>query len=147
MKQLLSEKDVIDRHNREVFWQIWVPVGAGAFLVLALGILSAFSLQTGSDSAARWSHVATIWLILPVFLIGMISLLFISGLIILMIHGKKTIHQYTPVILYYVQMVSDRIKKLADRSVLPVIKTRSELSIGERLWLSLRLIFLGGFKD
>lgn len=147
MNHSLMEKEVSDRHKREVIWQIWVPVGVGAVLVLVLGILSAFSLQTGSDSAARWSHVATIWLILPIFLIGLIGLLLISGLIVLMIHGKKAIHEYTPVILYYVRLVSARLTTLADRSVKPVIRTRSELSLWERFWLTLRLILLGGFKD
>lgn len=147
MEKRVNEKEVLARHNQEVLLQIWLPLGIGAFLVLALGILSAFSLQTGSDSAARWSHVATIWIILPVFFIGLTSFLLIAGLIVLMVYGKRAIHEYAPVVLYYVRLVSARLNGLADKAVQPVIKTRSELSIWERFWLTLRLIILGGYKD
>ncbi len=147
MQTIKTEKQILDQHRQDVIWQIWLPVGIGAILVLALGILSILSLKTGTASAARWSHVATIWLILPFFLIGLFCLLLVAGLIALVIYGKRALNTYAPVVIYYIRLASTRLSGLADRSVRPVIEARSGLSIWERLWITLRLIFLGGYKN
>ena len=69
------------QHRKEVFWQIWLPIGIGALALLALGVMAGLSLQGGTDSAARWGNIAVMWLILPVFALGLLSLSLLFGLI------------------------------------------------------------------
>ncbi len=135
------------QHKRDVIWQIWVPVGFGAAAILVLGILAAFSLQTGSESAARWGHVATIWLILPVFLVGFLSFTILGGAIFLVIRLMGAVHEYAPLIQYYFQALALRISGMANRTVQPVIRTQSNNFALRRFWVTVRLMLLGGYKD
>jgi hypothetical protein len=147
MQNSMTKQDVLHQHKQDVIWQIWIPIGFGAVAVLTLGILSALSLQTGTDAAARWGHVATIWLILPFFLVGLMVFMLLTGTIVLVISAMGAVHEYAPLVQHYIQMIASRISGAADKTVQPVIQLRSERSALQRFWVTLRLILLGGYKD
>lgn len=142
-KKKLSFKE---QHKKDVIWQIWFPVGFGAAAMLALGVMAIFSLQTGTDSSARWGHVATIWLLLPVFFVGLVSFLFLAALIFGVTKLTAVLPDYSAIAQMYARILSARIKMLADRSAKPVIQTRSYKSMVSRFWLALRYLILGGYS-
>jgi hypothetical protein len=66
------------RHRHEVTWQIMVPLGAAAFLVLVLAALSAFATTAGTKS--QMADIALISLILQAMVFGLITLLMLSAM-------------------------------------------------------------------
>jgi hypothetical protein len=136
-----------EQHKKDVIWQIWVPVGFGAAAMLALGLMAIFSLQSGTESSARWGHVATIWLLFPVFIVGMISLSVLAVLIFGVTKLTAILPDYSAIAQMYARMMSAKVKNLADRSTSPVIKTRSINAGITRFWLAVRYLILGGYSD
>lgn len=136
-----------EQHKREVIWQIWLPVGLGSIAMLALGLLAALSLQTGADASMRWGHVATIWLILPIFVIGIIFFGFLAGLIFAVVKLTNILPGYAAIVQMYTRIVSQKISTLADKSVQPVIKANSIQAAIRRFWVALRYMILGGYQN
>jgi succinate dehydrogenase hydrophobic anchor subunit len=136
-----------EQHKKDVIWQIWVPVIFGAVAMLSLGLLAIFSLQTGTDASARWGHVATIWLLLPGFVVLLMALIVLAALIFGVIKLTAILPDYSAIVQTYARILSARVKNLADRSVRPVIQTRSISAAGKRFWLAIRYLFLGGYSD
>ncbi|BCY18293.1 hypothetical protein hrd7_21420 [Leptolinea sp. HRD-7] len=135
-----------EQHKKDVIWQIWFPVGFGAAAMLSLGIMAVFSLQSGTDSSARWGHVATMWLLLPVFFVGLISFLFLAALIFGVTKLTAILPDYSAIVQVYARLLSARVKILADRSVNPFIQIKAYKSMISRFWLALYYLILGGYS-
>jgi hypothetical protein len=136
-----------EQHKKDVIWQIWVPVIFGAIAMLSLGLLAIFSLQKGSDASARWGHVATIWLLLPGFVVLLMVLIVLAALIFGVTKLTAILPDYSAIVQMYARILSARVKNLADRSVKPVIQVMSISTAGKRSWLAIRYLFLGGYSD
>jgi hypothetical protein len=136
-----------EQHKKDVIFQIWLPVGFGALAMLALGLMAIFSLQTGAESSARWGHVATIWLLLPVFIVGLISLSVLAALIFGVTKLTAILPDYSAIVQMYARMMAARVKNLADRSTSPIIQTRSVNAGIARFWVAVRYLILGGYSD
>jgi len=143
MDEKKSRQYFLDQHRREVIWQIWIPVIIGVMIMLALGLLSALSLQTGTDASVRWGHVAAIWLILPFFVIGTLLLLLLIGLILGVTKITETLPDYASIVQMYARILAQKTLVLANRSTRPVIIIHSVRASKKRFWLTLRILFLG----
>lgn len=137
----------VEKHRHEVLWQIWLPVCFGALAILSLGLLAAFSLQTGSDASVRWGHVAAIWLILPLFIIGFFTLILLVGLCVAVFKLTDILPGYAIIIQDLVKVISVRVRSMADKSLTPLIGLRTQKAALERLSITIRYMILGGFRD
>jgi hypothetical protein len=135
------------QHRKDVFWQIWLPVGIGAIAFLTLGVMSAFSLQTGSDSAARWGHIAVMWMILPVFAAGFILLSILVGLIFGVSKITQIIPGYSGIILNYVQRITRAIRNYANKGIQPILVFRSNKAALRTFFVAVQYSLFGGYKD
>lgn len=136
-----------EKHRHEVLWQIWLPVGFGALAMFSLGFLAAFSLQTGSDASVRWGHVAAIWLILPLFVAGLIALIFLISLCVAFFKLTDLLPGYAIMVQNFINRLALRIQSLADRSIQPVIGLHAQKASIKRLSVAIRYLLLGGFRD
>lgn len=136
-----------EQHKKDVIWQIWFPVGFGALAMLALGLLAIFSLQTGADASARWGHVATIWLMLPGFIVGMIMFVVLAALIFGVTKLTAILPDYSAIAQMYSRILSDKVKNLADRSARPIIQLESISAVCKHSWLAIRYLILGGYSE
>jgi len=136
-----------EQHKKDVIWQIWLPVVFGAAAMLALGLMAIFSLQSGTDSSARWGHVATIWLLLPVFIVGIGFLFVLAALIFGVTKLTAILPNYSAIAQMYARIMSAKIKNLGDRSVKPIIQVRSLNAAFTRFWVAVRFLILGGYSD
>lgn len=136
-----------EQHKKDVIWQIWAPVIFGAVAMLSLGLLAIFSLQTGTDASSRWGHIATVWLLLPGFVILLMALIVLAALIFGVTKLTTILPGYTATVQMYARIMAARVKNMADRSVRPVIKVKSISAAGKRSWLAIRYLLLGGFSD
>lgn len=140
-------QDYREQHRRDVIWQIWLPVGLGAIALLALGLLAAFSLQTGADASMRWGHIAAIWLILPVFILGFFALFLLAGLIFAVVKVRSVIPGYSAIVQMYARIAAEKIHSLADKSVKPIMQVNSTQAGLRRFWVAFRYFILGGYHD
>ena len=68
------------RHQKEVLWQITIPMLIGSLILLVLAAL-AVAAATGivPGDTRRWADISMIWLIVPVMLVTLLALLFLAG--------------------------------------------------------------------
>jgi hypothetical protein len=135
------------QHRKDVFWQIWLPVGVGAIAFMALGIMAAFSLQTGSESAARWGHIAVMWMILPLFVVGFAILALLLGLIFGVSKITQIVPEYSSVLLNFVQRITRTIRNYSNKGINPIIVFRSYKAGLQGLFTAIQYTLLGGYKD
>ncbi len=115
--------------------------------MFSLGFLAAFSLQTGSDASVRWGHVAAIWLILPLFVAGLIALIFLISLCVAFFKLTDLLPGYAIMVQNFINRLALRIQSLADRSIQPVIGLHAQKASIKRLSVAIRYLLLGGFRD
>ena len=110
------------KHRREVFWQITIPLAIGLIIVLALavGVTLASSTQ-----ASRLADVSLIWLILPAMIIALVFLVLTAGLAygIIWLIGK--LPSLTFKIHKFLIQLSVRVRKISDKIAEPVIRVES----------------------
>jgi hypothetical protein len=110
------------KHRREVFWQVTIPLAAGLIIVLALAVGVTFA---SSGLASRLADVSLIWLILPAMVITLVFLVLTAGLAygVIWLIGKLPplafkIHKF-------LLLFSTRVRKISDKAVEPVIRVES----------------------
>jgi len=126
------------RHNRQVFWQILLPIILAALAGIALVVLLSISTVNGSTASAQWASIATIWLILPLLVFGVFFTLTLAGLIYLISRLQRNLPTYTHLVNTYIQIFNIRVGIFYDRAVRPQITTLSRWAgyrtFWKRLW-------------
>jgi hypothetical protein len=124
------------RHRREVFWQITLPIGAIGIILLVFGILAYPGLTT--NEASMWADISLIWLIIPLMLVTLLALTLLSGSVYLTIR----LIQILPGQFYRLQrgllVVAGYIKNLDDKIVQPFLGVQSFSASTRALWRQLR---------
>jgi hypothetical protein len=134
-------------HRNEVFWQIWLPIGIGALALISLGILAGLSLQSGTDSAARWANIAVMWLILPVFALGLLVIFLFLGLNFGVFKLTQILPNYSEIVQMYAQRIFRIIETAANKSVRPIVVFRSNKNAVKRFFIGLQYLIFGGYND
>jgi hypothetical protein len=135
------------QHKKDVFWQILLPVGIGATAFLLLGIMAGLSLQTGTESAAKWGQIAVMWMILPVFVVGLALLILLSGLIFGIFKLSQIIPRYSGILLLYVERITAAIRRYLNKVASPFMVVQSNNAAVKSLILGIRYALLGGYND
>ncbi len=130
------------RHRRQLWTQIVLPILLAALLFAAFSFLAArAALETGGD-VGRWAAISTIWLTLPVLLGGLLAGAVLVGLIVLFAQVTKIIPPYS----HRIQRVFYRIeygtKRLAAMVHQPILMAQGLISVirtgihraWERMW-------------
>ena len=133
------EKD----HQRQAFWQIYLPAGLSAAVFIALcgwaalytaGYLPEPMLPDQQSAPAK---VAVIWILLPTCLGSLIQIALLGGSVYLLgraIRGTPSLfhraHQF-------LQQASAAIRKIADRAAAPVISIASLKAGLDRLFVQI----------
>lgn len=120
--KLLENPESQRKHRREVWWQIYFPL----FLIVALIAYGANTLFTGnSGSVESLSQIATMMLILPLLLIGLMLLVLIGGLI----YALALLMNWLPPNAFWlqsqIQRISQRSVRAADLLVEPLLRLGS----------------------
>jgi len=116
------------RHRREVFWQVTVPIAIGCILIVVLAILTT---QTTSGQASVWADISTIWLIIPVMMITLLSLVFLLVSIYLNVRLIRILPFYSRRVQEWFSMLAIQVSRLANIAVEPVVRIQGlRASIG-----------------
>ncbi len=116
------------RHRREVFWQVTVPIAIGAILVAALAFLATY---TTPDQVGIWADVSAIWLIVPVMIVTLLSLVFLIAGIYLNIRLIQILPFYSRRVQEWFSLAAIQVGRLDNIAVEPVLRLHTlKASIG-----------------
>jgi hypothetical protein len=119
------------RHNREVLWQIALPMLIGCLLLLLVAV---FSAGMGMNETRRWADISIIWLV-GFMMVGM--LVSLVTLVVSIFVMQKVI-QILPVQSFRLQklfmQIQTRLGELSNHSVEPILKTKSFAASLKRLF-------------
>jgi hypothetical protein len=112
-------------HNREVFYQITLPLVIGIVTALFFAVLAT---QATASTASTWADISLIMLIIPTMIVALLFLLLTAGTIYLMIKLLPLIPPYARLTQEWFTYISFRVRIVADKSVEPFLRVHSYLA-------------------
>jgi hypothetical protein len=110
------------KHRKEVFWQITIPLAIGLIIVLAMAVGVTFA---SAPQASRLADISLIWLILPTMIIFLVFLVLTAGLA----YGVIWLIGNLPPLAFrahkFLIQLSVTVRKLSDKSVEPILRVES----------------------
>jgi hypothetical protein len=107
------------KHRKEILWQVTVPMLIGSVILLALALLA---VGFGPVEARRWAGISIIWLTVPMMLVTLLALVFLSGSIYGIIRLILVIPKYSYQALTWLILLGLHIQRLNDRLVEPFLR-------------------------
>lgn len=124
------------RHQREMLWQVTIPMVIGSVILLALVVLI-WVWGIGGGDVGRWAGISLIWLIAPVMLAALITLLFLIGSIYAIVRLIQVIPNYSYQALGWLLLLGLNLQRLNDRLVEPILRVHmvsaSMKTLGRRI--------------
>ena len=122
MKAVLPEPvhESYRRHRRQRTSQILLPIVLAALLFLALVVLINIATFRDNGDVGRWAAVSTIFIAMPVCVMGFVFLALIGGLVYLLGRLLGIAPRYTGMAQDFVHKLAIRIRRAADTAVKPV---------------------------
>lgn len=123
MKAILPQPvhESYNRHRKQRTTQIILPVVLGTLLFVGLVVLVNVGTWGYNGDVGRWSAIATMWISIPVCLMGFVFLALLGGMIYLMGRLLGVAPTYTGKAQDFVHKLAIRIRLIADKLVKPVI--------------------------
>lgn len=121
-----------EKHRREVFWQITIPLVIALIIVIALAIL--IPVVGTQDSVSQWADVSLIWLIVPMMVLALITLLILAALVYVLARLLNVLPFYTNSVQEFFALFRDQVAVLGDKLVEPVLGIQSRIAS----WRSLK---------
>ena len=108
------------KHRRQVTRQIILPVVLSALLMIALIVWISIATFRDNGDVGRWAAISTIWIILPIIMVGLIGLLVLIGLIYLMARLLGILPTYTGLAQDYVHLGAGYDQRFTEAAVKPI---------------------------
>ncbi len=70
-------------HRRQLWTQILLPMIAAVLVFMAVITLMSVATFRQNGDVGRWAAISTIWLVIPVMIIGLVLLVVLAGLVFL----------------------------------------------------------------
>jgi uncharacterized membrane protein len=109
------------KHRKQMANQIILPVLLAALLMITQVVLISISTFRDGGDAGRWAAISTIWIVIPVMLVGLIVLAILIGMIYLMAKALQLIPPYSGLAQDYVNKARLYIIRAADLVVRPIL--------------------------
>jgi uncharacterized membrane protein len=124
-------------HRKQVVWQVILPVVLAALLLIGLIVLISLSTFRGGADMGRWAAISTIWIVMPILVVGMLVLILLIGVNYLIARLAQLIPNYTGIAQDYVFRAAGVIKRMTKAVVKPVffldtLTTKLKAFIGRR---------------
>ena len=122
MKAVLPEPvhESYRRHRKQRTSQIIQPIVLAAIVFLGMVVLVNLATFRDNGDVGRWAAISTIWIAIPVCIMGFIFLVLLGGLVYLMGQLLGVAPRYTGKAQDFVHKLAIRIRRVADMTVKPV---------------------------
>ncbi len=108
-------------HRKQRNTQIILPIILSVVVLIGLIVLISFATFKQGGDVGRWAAISTIWIVIPILLAGLITLLVLIGLIYLMARALQGLPHYTGIAQDYVYMARGYIIRAADMAAKPIL--------------------------
>jgi len=108
-------------HRKQRNTQIILPIILSVVLLVGLIVLISISTFNQGGDVGRWAAISTIWIVIPVLLAGLVTLVVLIGLIYLMARALQGLPYYTGIAQDYVYKARGYIIRGADMAVKPIL--------------------------
>ncbi len=108
-------------HRKQRNTQIILPIILSVVMLVGLIVLISISTFNQGGDVGRWAAISTIWIIIPILVAGLITLLVLIGLIYLMARALQGLPYYTGIAQDYVYKARGYIIRGADMAVKPIL--------------------------
>ena len=122
MKAVLPEPvhESYRRHRKQRTMQILLPIVLAALLFIAAIVLVNIATFRDSGDVGRWAAISTMWIAIPVCIMGLVFLALLGGLVYLMGRLLGIAPRYTGKAQDFVHKLAIRIRRAADVTVKPI---------------------------
>jgi hypothetical protein len=96
-----------------------------ALLFIAVVVLIILATANGTGDVARWAAISTMWILIPIFIMGFVFLALLVGLIYLFARLLGIAPVYTGKVQDFVHKLAIRIRRAADMAIRPIISVNS----------------------
>ena len=122
MKAVLPEPvhESYRRHRKQRTSQILLPIVLTALLFVAMVVLVNLATFRDNGDVGRWAAISTIWIVIPVCIMGFVFLALLGGLVYLMGRLLGIAPTYTGKAQDFVHKLAIRIRLAADMVVKPI---------------------------
>lgn len=121
----VAKREAERKHKEQFIWQILLPILVAVLLALAIGILSILTAGQEPEMNEKWAQIATILLIVPILLLGLI-------LFVLIILSSQQISKFTKFLSPYLVIFSTLVDRtggivmdISGKTVQPLIQAKS----------------------
>ena len=101
--------------------QIILPVVVAGLLFLGMIVLVNIATFSYNGDVGRWAAISTMWISIPICLMGFVFLILLGGLIYLLGRLLGAAPVYTGKAQDFVHKLAIRIRRIADASVKPIL--------------------------
>lgn len=108
-------------HRKQRNTQIILPIILSVVVLVGLIVLISISTFNQGGDVGRWAAISTIWIIIPILVAGLITLLVLIGLIYLMARALQGLPYYTGIAQDYVYKARGYIIRGADMAAKPIL--------------------------
>ncbi len=108
-------------HRKQRNMQIILPVILSVVLLVGLIVLISLATFKQGGDVGRWAAISTIWIVIPILLAGLITLVVLIGLIYLMARALQGLPYYTSIAQNYVYKARGYIIRGADMAAKPIL--------------------------
>lgn len=98
-----------------------MPVALAVLLCIAMIVLINIATFQQNGDVGRWAAISTMWIALPVFIMGLVFLALLVGIIYLLARLLGIAPTYTSKAQDFIRRLAIRIQRIADVTVKPVI--------------------------
>lgn len=123
MKAILPEPvhESYNRHRKQRTTQIILPVVLAVLLCIGMVVLISIATFSWNGDVGRWAAISTIWISVPVCLMGFVFLALTGGMVYLMGRLLGVAPRYTGRAQNFVHKLAIRIRRAADMAAKPII--------------------------
>lgn len=107
-------------HRRQVVWQVILPVVVSALLLAAAIVLLSRAAFGGTSDLGRWAAISTIWIVLPVMLVGVLLLVILIALNYLAARVLHITPTYTGIVQDYAFRAAALVRRFTKAAVRPI---------------------------
>lgn len=108
------------KHRKQRTMQIILPIVLAALLFIAAIVLVNIATFRDNGDVGRWAAISTMWIAIPVCIMGLVFLALLGGLVYLMGRLLGIAPRYTGKAQDFVHKLAIRIRRAADMAVKPV---------------------------
>ena len=108
-------------HRKQRTTQIILPMVISGVVLIGMIVLISLATFKSNGDVSRWAAISTIWIVIPILLVGLIVLAILIGLIYLMARALGALPHYTGIAQDYVYIAQNYIIRGADMVVKPMI--------------------------